>query len=83
MGLLDTSASQMGFSDLAVADSTFVGWPRSDSRRAATERALDGGYADAEATLRLFAQTPPSTVQGAIALAGAYEQSGRRDEARA
>ncbi|MFA4951093.1 transglycosylase SLT domain-containing protein [Brevundimonas sp.] len=81
--LLDTSASQMGFSDLAVADSTFAGWPRSDSRRAATERALDGGYANAEATLRLFAQTPPSTVQGAIALAGAYEQTGRRDEARA
>ena len=35
-----------------------------------------------DAALALFAQTPPTTVEGAIALAGALEQSGHGDEAR-
>jgi len=81
--LIDTSAGQMSFSDLAVADSTFNGWPRSDSRRAVTERAMDTGFAGPDAALAFFATTPPATVQGAIALASAYEQRGQQDQARA
>lgn len=80
--LLDTSAEQLPYSDLASADSAFVGWPRAESRRAATERVLDRAYAGPDAALALFARTSPTTVQGAIALADALEQRGRSDEAR-
>ena len=80
--LLDTSADQMPLSDLAVARTSFAGWPRAEGRNAAAERALDRGYAGPDAALNLFARSGPTTVQGAIALADALEQRGRSDEAR-
>ncbi|WP_235561386.1 lytic transglycosylase domain-containing protein [Brevundimonas sp. Root1279] len=81
--LIDTSGEQLSYSDLAAASTSFAGWPRGDSRRAATERALDLAYGQPDAAIALFADTPPTTVQGAIALAGALEQRGRNDDARA
>lgn len=80
--LIDTSAPQLPYSDLAAAQTAFAGWPRAESRREAAERALDLAYAGPDAALALFAQTPPTTAEGAIALAGALEQRGRGDEAR-
>ena len=80
--LLDTSADQMPFSDLAVARTAFAGWPRADSRTAAAERALERSYAGPDAAISLFARGGPTTVQGAVALAEALEQRGRSDEAR-
>ena len=80
--LLDTSAEQLPWSDLSAAQTDFRGWPRADSRRAAAERALDRAYAGPDAALALFETSPPTTVQGAIALADALEQRGRGDEAR-
>ena len=81
--LIDTSAEQLPYSDLAAAQTAMAGWPRAESRRTATERALDLAYAGPDAALALFATTPPSTAEGAVALADALEQRGRRDEARA
>ena len=81
--LLDTSAPQLPYSDLAAAQTAFAGWPRGESRREAAERALDLAYAGPDAAMALFAQSPPTTAEGAIALADALEQRGRRDEARA
>lgn len=81
--LLDTSAEQLPYSDLAVAQTSFAGWPRAESRRIAAERALDLAYAGPDAALTLFASNPPATIQGAIALADAMEQRGRQAEARA
>ncbi|MEJ6790573.1 lytic transglycosylase domain-containing protein [Brevundimonas sp. BR2-1] len=81
--LLDTSGEQLPYSDLADAQTRFAGWPRAESRRIAVERALDLASPGAEAVMNLFSSAPPSTVQGAIALADAMEQRGRRDEARA
>lgn len=80
--LLDTSADQMPLSDLAVARTSFAGWPRAEGRNAAAERALDRGFAGPDAAINLFARSGPTTVQGAIALADALEQRGRSDEAR-
>jgi len=80
--LLDTSAAQLPWSDLAAAQTRFAGWPRADSRRAAAERALSLAGAGPEAAINLFAQASPTTVEGAIALAEALEQRGRADEAR-
>lgn len=81
--LLDTSAPQLPYSDLAAAQTAFAGWPRGESRREAAERALDLAYAGPDAAMALFAQSAPTTAEGAIALADALEQRGRRDEARA
>ena len=80
--LLDTAADQMSWGELADAPTRFAGWPRADSRRQAVERALDRSYAGPDAALALFGRDAPTTVQGAIALADALEQRGRRDEAR-
>ncbi|MGZ9100422.1 MAG: lytic transglycosylase domain-containing protein, partial [Brevundimonas sp.] len=80
--LLDTSATQLPYSDLAVAQTRFAGWPRAESRRSAAEQVLDRSYAGSASALALFAQSSPTTVEGAIALAEALEQGGRSDEAR-
>jgi soluble lytic murein transglycosylase len=80
--LLDTSADQLPFSDLAGARNRFAGWPRADSRRIAAERVLDRSYAGSAAALALFARSDPTTVEGAIALAEALDQGGRGDEAQ-
>ncbi len=80
--LLDTSADQMSWSELADVETRFAGWPRADSRRAAIEKALERGYAGPDAVLALFARSSPATVEGAIALAVALEQRGRSDEAQ-
>lgn len=80
--LIDTSADRLSYSELAAADTAFAGWPRSDSRRTATEIALDRSGAGPDAALALFATRGPTTVQGAIALTDALEQRGRGEEAR-
>ncbi len=80
--LVDTSDRQMSYSDLMRANTDLNGWPRSDSRRAAGERALDAAGAGRDAALAFFANEKPTTVQGAIALTSALEQAGRRDEAQ-
>jgi len=81
--LVDTSDKQMSYSDLALAQTDLANWPRGDSRRAAGERALDMAGQSPDAVLAFFSGTAPTTAQGAIALAGALEQTGRRQEAQA
>ncbi|MBN9464361.1 lytic transglycosylase domain-containing protein [Brevundimonas sp.] len=81
--LIDTSGEQLSYADLARAHRDLAGWPRADSRQAATEKVLDRSGAAPDAVLALFADAKPATVEGAIAYASALEQRGRRDEARA
>ncbi|KAK0350234.1 hypothetical protein LTR94_029837, partial [Friedmanniomyces endolithicus] len=80
--LVDTSADQLAFSELSRAGSELAGWPRAESRRAATEKSLDRMGGPATAALALFSDTPPETVEGAIAFAAALEQQGQQDRAR-
>lgn len=83
--LIDTSGEQLSYAQLAQAQAQagMAGWPRAESRRAATEKVLDRSGMGADAALALFADGPPTTIEGAIALASAYEQRGRTEEARA
>ena len=81
--LIDTSGEQLSYAQLAQAQAGMAGWPRAESRRAATEKVLDRSGMGADAALALFADGPPTTIEGAIALASAYEQRGRTNEARA
>lgn len=80
--LIDTSAPQLSYGQLAQSQTALAGWPRSDTRRSAGERALDLAMPGADAVLAFFGDTRPTTVEGAIALADALEQRGRRDEAQ-
>ena len=80
--LIDTSAGQLSYSDLAAARTTLAGWPRGDSRQAAGERALELAGAGPDAALAFFGTGQPTTVQGAVALAEALEQRGRADDAQ-
>ncbi|WP_292093199.1 lytic transglycosylase domain-containing protein [Brevundimonas sp.] len=81
--LLDTSAPQLSYAELSQAQSQFAAWPRGDSRRQAGEKALDMAGAAPDTALAFFGDTKPTTIQGAVALASALEQRGRRDEAQA
>lgn len=80
--LLDTSAEQMSWSDLSDVQTRFAGWPRAGSRQEAAEQALERSYVGPDAVLAFFERVPPSTAQGAYALADALDQRGRSDEAR-
>ncbi len=80
--LVDTSAPQLPFDELARDQRALAGWPRVEARRSAGEIALDRSGASADTVLGFFDGTAPTTVQGAIALAGALEQKGRTAEAR-
>lgn len=80
--LIDTSASQLSYAELAQAARTMGDWPRGDSRMAATERALDRASAGPDAALALFRDAAPSTAEGMFAFASALDQTGRREEAR-
>jgi len=81
--LVDTSANQLSYAELAEDQRLLEGWPRATSRREAGELALDRAAAGADETLRFFGETRPETVNGAIVLADALEQRGRGAEAQA
>ena len=81
--LVDTSDRQMSYAELLRAEEELKGWPRAESRRTAAERALAATATDSNAVIAFFAEQKPKSVQGAIALASALEQAGRRDEAQA
>jgi len=80
--LVDTSAQQLTYYDLAEDQRTLNGWPRADSRRQAGEQALDRAGLGADDVLAFFGDSAPETVEGAIAKAGALEQSSRQAEAQ-
>jgi len=81
--LIDTSAEQLSYTELAQDARSLRAWPRADSRIAAGELALERAGMGADAALAFFGATRPTTVQGAIALADALDQRGRADEAHA
>lgn len=80
--LIDTSGSQLSYAELARDRTLFAAWPRAESRNADTERALERAGAGAAEVLSFFGDGQPTTIEGAMALAGALEQSSRTEEAR-
>lgn len=80
--LVDTSDRQMSAYDLQRANHELARWPKSDSRRAAGERALLAANAPADQVIAFFDGAQPATVDGAMALTSALEQSGRTQAAQ-
>ncbi len=80
--LVDTSDRQLPYYDLHRANLELADWPRGDSRRAAGERALLDANQPAEQVQAFFGGRDPTTVEGAIALAAAWEQAGNAPAAQ-
>jgi soluble lytic murein transglycosylase len=81
--LIDSAGDSLGFRQLDQARSDFAGWPRASHRQFAAERALGGSGLDPQHIVDWFAGAEPASVEGAMALASAYEQLNRRSDAQA
>ena len=81
--LIDVAEDRVGWSELSAARSDLAGWPRADTRRRATERALANAYASPSEVMAVFAESAPTTAEGAMALAQAMSATGRATEAEA
>jgi soluble lytic murein transglycosylase len=71
----------MSYAELDGARRDLAGWPGSGKREAATEKALEGGGLRPQAIIDWFAGAEPTTPEGAMALASAYQTTGDRAKA--
>lgn len=80
--LIDVAGERVGWGELSAAQTDLSGWPRADTRRQATERALAGSYGSPQDILAFFSASPPTTAEGAMAFAQALNASGATGEAQ-
>ena len=81
--LADTSYESMSFFEIDQARRDLAGWPRGQRRQLAAEKLLEtSGQAPAQ-IIAWFGGAAPQTAEGAMALASAYQQTGRVPEAKA
>jgi len=79
--LVDSNAEALGFYELDSARRDLAGWPRSARRDAAAERALATSGLDPARIVAWFGAEGPTTAEGAMTLAGAYQDLGRSQDA--
>lgn len=81
--LVDADGEQLSFFQLDQARRDLAGWPRVTRRQTVTEKAIDGASLPPAQLVAWFQGADPLTPQGAMALAGAYQQLGRTADAQA
>lgn len=81
--LIDADGEQLGFSTLDQARADLSGWPRASRREEVAEKALDSSGLSPSAVIAWFNGADPTTPQGAMALASAYQLCGRTTDAQA
>jgi len=79
--LIDNNAEAMSFFELDAARRDLAGWPRGARRDAAAEKALSTSGLDPARIVAWFGGAQPATADGAMALASAYQATGRNKEA--
>lgn len=79
--MIDNAASRLSFFDLDAARRDLWGWPRAARRQAAAEKALESASLSPQRTIDWFEGKDPTTAEGALALAAAYQSLGRQDDA--
>jgi soluble lytic murein transglycosylase len=79
--LVDAGAESLSFFELDQARRDLSGWPRATRRENAAEKALITSGLDAQRTIAWFGGREPQTAEGAMALASAYQASGRAGDA--
>ncbi|UDF02447.1 lytic transglycosylase domain-containing protein [Asticcacaulis sp. AND118] len=72
-----------GFAALDGARRDLWGWPREQKRQIAAEKQIITSSLTPQQTIEWFKGAPPLSVDGAIALIGAYERAGQTAEASA
>jgi soluble lytic murein transglycosylase len=79
----DQLGNQLSFLELDAARRDFAGWPRAGVRQAYAERAMESVNMAPDRVIAWFDGAPPQTAEGAMALAGALQASGRAADAQA
>lgn len=79
--LVDSSAEAMSFFELDAARRDLAGWPRAARRESAAEKQLSVSGLSPAQTIAWFGGGQPATADGAMALASAYQASGRNQDA--
>lgn len=80
--LIDGAPDSLSFFEADAARRDLNGWPRGAKRQATAEKLIETSGMPADRVIAWFGGTEPETVQGAMALAGAYRAAGRDEEAR-
>ena len=81
--LADGAADSLSFFEADSVRRDLNGWPRGAKRQATAEKLIETSGMPPERVIAWFGGTEPTTVQGAMALAGALRASGRTSEAAA
>ncbi|NQE64937.1 lytic transglycosylase domain-containing protein [Caulobacter sp. RHG1] len=79
--MVDSNAEAMSFFELDAARRDLAGWPRSGRRDSAAEKSLSTSGLDPARIIAWFGGAPPSTAEGAMALASAWQATGRAKDA--
>ena len=79
--LIDSGGEQLTFYQLDQARRDFAGWPRAGHRQVDAEKVIATSGLDPQRIVTWFNGAEPQCAEGAMALASAYEQLGRRQEA--
>ena len=79
--LVDSNAEAMSFFELDAARRDLAGWPRGARRDAAAEKALSTSGLDPARVIAWFGGAQPATAEGAMALASAYQATGKNQDA--
>ena len=81
--VVDASGEALPFFQLDQARRDLAGWPRTTRRQQVTEKAITDSGQSPTQVIAWFQGADPITVQGAMALASAYQLSGRTADAQA
>lgn len=79
--LVDSNAEALSFFELDAARRDLAGWPRGARRDAAAEKALSTSGLDPARIVAWFGGAPPATAEGAMALASAWQATGKTQQA--
>jgi peptidoglycan lytic transglycosylase len=80
--IIDVAPNRVSFFELDQARRDLWGWPRQARRQAAAERGLETSGLPPAQVVAWFKGEQPKTGEGAMALASAYQATGRQQEAR-
>ena len=81
--LADTSTDAMSFFEIDQARRSLAGWPRAAKRQAAAEKLIETSGQAPQQIIEWFGGTEPTTAEGAMALAAAFQATGHSDAATA
>ncbi len=79
--LIEADPDGMSYAELEGARRDLAGWPDAAKRESATEKMLDGSGLSPRDVIAWFAGADPTTPEGAMALASAYESVGQTPRA--